>query len=52
MRAVNKCENFELYPSNEWKPMKMVKHEGRDVGGTRNLSCIGLHYQKFLLKNC
>ena len=22
--SVNKCENLEFYPSNEWKPMKMV----------------------------
>jgi len=33
--AVNQCENLDLNPSNEWQPMKMVKHEGRDVGRTR-----------------
>jgi len=35
MRAVNQCENLELYPSNEWYSMKMVKHEGRDVEQNR-----------------
>ena len=35
MRAVNQCEKLELNPSNEWEPMKMVKHEGRDVERTR-----------------
>jgi len=29
MRAVNQCETLELNSSNEWEPMKMVKHEGR-----------------------
>jgi len=32
MRAVDQCENLELNRSNEWEPMKVVKHEGRDVG--------------------
>ena len=35
MRVVNLGENLELNPSNEKDSMKMVKHEGRDVGCTR-----------------
>ena len=35
IRAVNQSENLELYPSNEWYPMKMVKPGSRDVGRTK-----------------